>query len=150
MSAIIRWTSTGKPPPYAIYPVTNFKLNACVNAYHLVLPHTNAPQKRTHSSPIVCDGCKQQICRQCAVAGSSGVPNASSPSWNCKLCNSFLKGSHTACDWLLQQLNQRFASRQSEEAEKRFVDKRHSNETTKEADRVGGKSIEWNSSGKWI
>lgn len=117
------------------------------------------PRAHIHS-PIVCDGCKQHICRQCAVPGS--VPNAMS-TWNCKLCNSFLQGSHTACDWLLQQLNQRFASRQAldkaeeEQGEKGSVDQRVLIDAASKgaevqdmgaADRVGGKSIEWNKSGK--
>lgn len=25
--------------------------------------------------------------------------------WNCKLCNCFVRDSHTGCDWLIQTLN---------------------------------------------
>lgn len=99
---------------------------------------------KTLYSHIVCEGCQQHICHQCAV--QTGAPSAST--WNCKLCNSFLKGSHTACDWLLQQLNERFAASRLDatngEPGRDVVD-------TVDGDTVAEKSIEWNQKGeRWM
>lgn len=42
--------------------------------------------------------------RKCAI----WIPKTSN--WTCRLCNSFTNGSNAACDWLLYQLNAKFAS----------------------------------------
>lgn len=89
---------------HATYAVPNW-----IQAFHPGMRSNTTTSKSdiawqsTIYSFVKCSGCTHDVCqtKRCSI----WVPSPGT--WNCKLCNSFMRGSQTACEWFMQKINHR-------------------------------------------